>query len=152
MIIAAVTICSCFIARFNKISRAIRRAETTNRTTGATNNNNVSSSIELNTMSSTPGSQTIPTQQPQESQYFYPPQYNSGNNNSSSSPPPPPPFATLPHTPTPIGFYPADTMDYPCNAYSDFDDAVKTKEKQTGEGSDLHREEPPRYNELFRNA
>lgn len=152
MIIAVVTICSCFIARFNKISRAIRRAETTNRTTGATNNNNVSSSIELNTMLSTPGSQTIPTQQPQESQYFYPPQYNSGNNNSSSSPPPPPPFATLPHAPTSIGFYPADTMDYPCNAYSDLDDAVKTKEKQTGEGSDLHREEPPRYNELFGNA
>ena len=117
---------------------------TTNRSTGATNNNTNRPSIQLNTISSAPSSQTQSTLARQP-----PPQYSFSNtlpsstNIPSSYPQSPPPF------PASGGYYvfvpagtalPASTAFYP-------------KDNQGNEEpGQLYQTEPPRYDELFGNT
>ena len=129
---------------------------TTNRSTGATSNNNNTDrpSIQLNTISSTPSSQTQSTLARQP-----PPQYLSSNtlpsstNIPSSYPKPPPPF------PASGGFYvfvPTGTALPASTAFYPYPGQQPQYQTEVNEGSEeagkLHETEPPRYDELFENT
>ena len=126
---------------------------TTNRSTGAANNNTNRPSIQLNTISSTPSSQTQSTLARQP-----PPQYSFSNtlpsstNIPSSYPQSPPPFpASGGYVFVPAGTaLPASTAFYP---YPGQQPPYQTKDNQGNEEpGQLYQTEPPRYDELFGNT